>query len=174
MKFINPTNVVAQLGLKPGQIVADLGSGSGFYAVAAAKFVGNSGTVYAVDVQEAKLTATQSTASQQGFKNIQVLKADLDKPLTDITETSCDAVILASILHEVQSRAQLLKNAYYVLKTGGKILAVEWRVDHTPFGPPLDKRISEPDLGKEFTAIGLRKEKDIPTDMYHYAMVFTK
>ena len=174
MKFINPTTVVSQMGLKPGQTVADLGSGSGFFALAAAKLVGNSGLVHAVVVQEAKLTATQSSASQQGFKNIQVLKADLDKPLTEIAETSCDAVILASILHEVQSRAQLLKNAYYVLKTGGKVLAVEWKVEHTPFGPPLDKRIQEHDLEKEFAALGLRKEKDIPADAYHYAMVFVK
>lgn len=174
MKFINPANVVAQMGLKPGNIVADLGSGSGFFALAAAKFVGNAGLVYAVDVQEAKLTATQSSASQQGYKNIQVMKADLDKPFTEIAETSCDAVILASILHEVQSRAALLKNAYHVLKTGGRILTVEWKMEHSPFGPPLDKRIHEQDLEKELMALGLRKEKDIPADMYHYAMVFVK
>ncbi len=159
MKFINPTTVVSQLGIKPGQIVADLGSGSGFFALAAAKFAGNTGVVYAVDVQEAKLTATQSAAAQQNFKNIQVVKADLDKPLTDIAETSCDAVIMASILHEIFSREMLLKNAYRILKTGGKILAVEWKVEHTPFGPPLEKRISEQQLEQEFTSLGLRKEK---------------
>ncbi len=174
MKFINPTTVVSQVGIKPGQTVADLGSGSGFFAIAAAKFVGNSGTVHAVDVQEAKLTATQSSASQQGYKNIQVLKADLDKPLTEIPETSCDVVILASVLHEVKSRPTLFKNAYHILKTGGKILTVEWKLEHTPFGPPLDQRIDEQTLEKELMDLGLRKEKNIPADAYHYAMVFTK
>jgi ubiquinone/menaquinone biosynthesis C-methylase UbiE len=174
MKFINPTNVVAQIGLKTGQIVADFGCGGGFFALAAAKMVGNTGVVYAVDVQEAKLTATQSAAAQQGFKNVQVVKADLDKPFDDIEDTSCDAVIMASIMHEVADRAALLKNAYRVLKSGGKLLAVEWKPDHSPFGPPIEKRIPEPELEQELAKIGLHKVKTIPADMYHYAILFEK
>ncbi len=174
MKFINPLNVVSQVGLKPGDNVADLGSGSGFFAVAAAKLVGNNGMVYAVDVQDSKLTATVSAATQQGFKTVQAVKADLDKPLLDIEPTSCDAVILASILHEVSSREMLLKNAYRLLKTGGKLLAVEWKPDHTPFGPPMEKRVHPTDLENEMAKLGLKKIKSIPADMYHYALLFEK
>lgn len=174
MKFINPTNVVAQMGLKPGQTVADLGCGGGFFVLAAAKMVGNAGTVYGVDVQEAKLTATQSAAVQQGFKNVQVIKADLDKPIQDIEETSCDGVIMASILHEISSRQHLLQNAYRLLKTGGKLLAVEWKPDHSPFGPAMEKRIAEPALEQEFAQAGFHKVKTIPADMYHYAILFEK
>src|SRR5687767_5361001 len=123
-KFINPSTVVAQAGLKNGQIVADLGCGAGFYVLPAAKAVGNNGLVYAVDVQDAKLAATQSAARQAGLKNITVLKADLDKPFLDIAEGSCDAVILGSIIHEISSREALFKNMYRILKTGGKVLAV--------------------------------------------------
>src|SRR5262245_55420900 len=96
-KFIDPASIVAQTDLKNGQVVADLGCGSGFYSLPAAQRVGNTGQVYAVDVQEAKLAATQSAARQNGFKNITVVKADLEKPLVDIAESSCDVVILASI-----------------------------------------------------------------------------
>ncbi len=174
MKFINPTNVVSQMGLKSGQTVADLGCGGGFFVLAAAKMVGNSGLVYGVDVQEAKLTATQSAATQQGFSNVQVIKADLDKTINDLNETSCDGVILGSILHEVGSRENLLKNAYRLLKTGGKLLAVEWKPDHSPFGPPLEKRIPEPELEQELAKLGLKKVKSIPADMYHYALLFEK
>ncbi len=162
------------MGLKSGQTVADFGCGSGFFVLASAKFVGNTGTVYAVDVQEAKLVATQSSATQQGFKNVQAIKADLDKPLQDIEATSCDAVIMASILHEIDSREILLKNAYKILKTGGKMLAVEWKPDHTPFGPPLEKRIHPEALEQEMAKLGLRKIKTIPADMYHYALLFEK
>src|SRR4051812_10639801 len=97
-KFVNPASIVAQMALQNGQIVADLGCGSGFYAVAAGQRVGSTGTVYAVDVQEAKLVATQSAARQNGLKNITALQADLEKPLLDIAESSCDAVLLASIV----------------------------------------------------------------------------
>ena len=67
MKFIKPQNIVAQMGLKTGQTVADFGSGSGFYTLSAAQMVGNTGRVLAVDVQKSKLTATFSAGSQQGL-----------------------------------------------------------------------------------------------------------
>lgn len=60
MKFLKPQNIVASIGIKSGQRVADLGCGSGFYVLAAAKMVGNTGRVLAIDVQDAKLTATKS------------------------------------------------------------------------------------------------------------------
>lgn len=174
MKFINPQTVVAQMGLKQGQVVADFGSGSGYFAVAAAKMVGNTGTVHAVDVQQAKLTAVSSAASQQGFKNIQLVQANLDEPIQCIPDASCDAVIMASVLHEVKNREMLLKNAYQVLKTGGLVLAVEWKAEHTLFGPAMDQRIPEHQLEQELAKIGLHKVKSISADMAHYALVFQK
>ncbi len=174
MKFINPQTVVAQMGLKQGQVVADFGSGSGYFAVAAAKMVGNTGTVHAVDVQQAKLTAVSSAASQQGYKNIQLVQANLDEPIQCIPDASCDAVIMASVLHEVKNREILLKNAYQILKTGGLILAVEWKAEHTLFGPSMDQRIPEHQLEQELAKIGLHKVKSISADMAHYALVFQK
>lgn len=162
------------MGLKPGQTVADFGAGSGFFATAAAKIVGNTGTVYALDVQESKLTATFSTASQQGYKNVKIVLADLDKPISEIAEASCDAVIMASIIHEVKNRDMLFQNARRVLKTGGLVLAVEWKPDHTIFGPSLERRIPEQELEHELAKAGLHKVKSIPADMYHYALVFKK
>ncbi len=174
MKFINPQTVVAQMGLKTGQVVADFGSGAGFFATAAAKMVGNTGTVHAIDVQQSKLTATFSSATQQGYKNVQILQADLDKPLKQLEDASCDAVIMASILHEVADRSMLLKNAYRLLKTGGLLLAVEWKPEHTIFGPSLDKRIHEQQLEDELAKAGLHKVKSIPADSAHYALLFQK
>lgn len=173
-KFIDPASIIAQAGLNAGQTVADLGCGSGFYVLPAARRVSNTGTVYAVDVQEAKLAATQSMARQHGLKNITVIKADLDKPLLDIPEGSCDSVILASILHEIDSRPALIKNAYRILKTGGKIIAVEWKKQSTPIGPDMSRRVSEQELEQMLTQAGLRKDKELQTDGYHYAIMFTK
>lgn len=174
MKFINPQSVVSQMGLKSGQTVADLGSGSGYFVLAAARLVGNTGKVLAVDVQQSKLTATYSSASQQGYKNVQLVQADLDQPIQDIQPGSCDAVIMASVLHEVKDRAQLLQNAYSILKTGGLLLAVEWKAEHTVFGPALENRIPEDELEQELAKIGLHKVKSISADMAHYALLFSK
>lgn len=174
MKFINPQSVVSQMGLKTGQVVADLGSGSGYFSLAAARIIGNTGKVLAVDVQKSKLTATYSAASQQGYKNVQLVQADLEQPIQGIADTSCDAVILASILHEVKNRKALLENMYRILKTGGLVLAADWKAEHTIFGPSLEKRIPEDQLEQELAQIGLHKVKSIPADMAHYALLFQK
>lgn len=174
MKFVNPDNVVAFMDLKPGAVVADLGSGSGFYVLAAAKLIGGTGKIYAVDVQQVKLTVTQSISVQRGYSNVQTILADLDRPFSGIPEGSCDAVMLASILHEVTNRSILLENVYRLLKTGGQVLAVEWKPEQSPFGPAMEKRVSPEQLESEMNKLGLRKTKTIPADSYHYALLFQK
>lgn len=173
-KFINPALVVGQTPLSKGMTVADLGCGSGFYVLPAAQLVGPEGTVYAVDVQEAKLEATQSAAKQFGYKNVRVVKADLSKPLLDVPETSCDLVIIGNILHEVKDKAQLLKNTYRIMGADSGLLVVEWKKELTPFGPPLDKRVGQQQLEVLLLQAGLRKVKDLEADGYHYAVLFRK
>ncbi len=174
VKFVDPGAVVAHIGLKTGNVVADLGCGAGFFTVAAAKSVGGGGVVYSVDVQDSKLAATQSAAKHYNLNNIITLKADLDKPILDIPEGYCDAVIMASILHQIDSRDNLFKNAYRLLKTGGKVLAVEWKKIQTPFGPDIQSRLAKEDLEKELLSLGFRHDSEVPADSYHYASVFIK
>jgi ubiquinone/menaquinone biosynthesis C-methylase UbiE len=174
MRFVKPQNLVASIGLKPGQRVADLGCGSGFYVLAAAKMVGNTGRVLAIDVQDAKLTATKSISLQHNLHNVEVYRADLEKTLDESLHGKEDVVILASILHEVKDREALIRNAYALLKTGGSLLAVDWKLEHSPFGPAMEKRISEHDLRQMLEAKGLKHIKDLHGDLYHYAMLFQK
>ena len=173
-KFLNPSEVVAQTGLMQGQVVADLGCGNGFYVLPAAQLVGSSGTVIAVDVVENKLGATVSIANQFGYKNVKIVKADLEKPLMDVPENSCDMVIVGNILHEVKQTDMLIRNMYRILKTGGRVMVVEWKRSATPFGPPLDKRIEQEKLEILLMQAGMRKVKELQADGYHYAMLFEK
>lgn len=172
--FINPSLVVAQTGLMAGQAVADLGCGNGFYVLPAAQMVGNEGTVFAVDVMEQKLAATVSIANQFGYKNVRVVKADLTKPILDIPENSCDLVIVGNILHQMSKKEGLIKNIYRILKTSGRVVAVEWKKSPTPFGPPLERRVEQQALEIMFMQAGLRKIKELQADGYHYAVLFEK
>lgn len=173
-KFINPTLVIAQTGLKPGDAVADLGCGNGFYVLPAAQMVGGSGTVFAVDVVESKLEATASLAKQFGHKNVRVVRADLEKPILDLAENSVDLVILGNILHEIGNREPLIKNAYRILKSGGNLLVVEWKKEVSPLGPAVEKRINQNQLEESLGRFGFVKVKDLEVDGYHYANLFTK
>lgn len=173
-KFLNPSLVVAQTGLMQAQTVADLGCGSGFYVLPAAQMVGKEGTVYAVDVQESKLAATVSIANHFGYKNVRVVKADLEKPLLELQSDSCDLVIIGNILHQIKQKEPLLKNVYRILKTGGRLVIVEWKRTATPFGPPLEKRVDQQKLEILLMGAGLRKVKELDADGYHYAELYEK
>jgi len=173
-KFLNPAEVVAQTGIMQGEIVADLGCGNGFYVLPAAQMVGPTGTVWAVDVQTSKLAATISIANQFGYKNVKVVQANLGKPLLDIQQNSCDLVIVSNILHEIDDSQQLIKNIYRILKSPGRVVAVEWKRTATPFGPPLEKRLDQVKLEIMLQQAGFRKEKDLDADGYHYAVLYGK
>lgn len=174
-KFINPSAVMAQTGLMRGEVVADLGCGNGFYVLPAAQLAGPEGSVIAVDVQESKLAATISIANQYGYRNIKVIRADLAKPLLDIPEGSCDEVILSNIMHEIGlGREMLLKNAYRILKTGGRIVIIEWKKELSPIGPPIANRIDQQTVEIILMKAGFRKGKDLEADGYHYAVLFLK
>jgi ubiquinone/menaquinone biosynthesis C-methylase UbiE len=172
--FLNPASVVAQTGLMQGQVVADLGCGSGFYVLPAAQMVGPTGTIIAVDVQTQKLAATVSIANQFGYKNVRVVQANLGKPLLDIEPNSCDMVIVSNILHQMEDATQLIKNIYRILKTPGRLLAVEWKRTATPFGPPVERRLDQQKLEIMLQMASFRKDKDLEADGYHYAVLYEK
>ncbi len=174
MKFVNPGKIIGQFGLKPGDKVTDLGCGSGFYTLAAAKIVGNTGRIAGVDVQDTKLTATKSISLQNNLHNVEVYKADLEKPFHGLPSGGEDAVIMASIVHEVKGRAAVIQNAYSLLKTGGRLLVVDWKDETSPFGPAMEKRVSAKEIRNELESAGFKHTKDLDADLYHYAMIFEK
>ncbi len=173
-QFLNPSAVMAQTGLMQGQVVADLGCGNGFYVLPAAQMIGPTGLVYAVDVQTQKLAATVSIANQFGYKNVKVVQANLGKPLLDILPGSCDMVVIGNILHEIDQKEELIQNVYRVLKSPGRVVAVEWKRTATPFGPPLDRRMDQEKLEIMLQMVGFRKIKDLQADGYHYAVLYEK
>lgn len=173
-KFVNPDDIVAQAEIKKGQTVADFGCGAGFYSLAAARFAGDDGTVYAIDIMPDRLAVTQSAAQHKGLKNITIVQADLEKPLTDLDAVSVDLVIVSNILHQVSSKEALLRNMYYLLKTGGSVLAVEWKRGYSVFGPPQGSRVSHDQLLALMQGVGFKLKRDLEADGYHYAALFTK
>lgn len=174
MAFINPEKVIAQVGFKLGDTVADFGCGSGFYTIPTAKAVGPSGRVYAIDLLEAKVAATLSAARSFGFLNVKGVQANVEKLITGLPPLSCEGAILGNILHQVPKTEAMLKNVYAALKSEGIVVAVEWKNVITPFGPAPEHRVSEKALQDLMHKYHFKKLKDLEVDGYHYVMVFKK
>lgn len=172
--FLNPQVLLESVPLVSGMTVADFGSGNGYYSVAAGTIVGQKGQVYAIDVMEEALSQTATLSKLVGLRNVTTKQCDLEKfGSCDLAETSCDLVVLSSILHQVENRDNLIREAYRLLKTGGKILVVEWNAS-AKFGPPVQSRIDEKTASTLLEKNSFRPLAELPAGAFHYALVYGK
>lgn len=105
--------------IKEGDIVLDLGSGAGMDAILAAKKVGKNGKVIGVDMTEEMVERARQNAKRQGTKNVEFLLGEIENlPLED---NSVDAIITNCVINLTPDKAKTFREAYRVLKPGGKI-----------------------------------------------------
>ncbi|MBI2607253.1 MAG: methyltransferase domain-containing protein [Candidatus Doudnabacteria bacterium] len=174
--FLDPEKILFQAGLSKTQTVVDLGTGSGFYALAASKIVGEQGRVFVVDILESALSHISSEARVKGLRNIQTLRCDLELPraCASINEGVADFVIFANVLHEVTNKNNMFSEAFRLLKTGGKLLIIEWNDTPSPIGPESEVRVPQQEASDYAQKTKLRLLRRIDTDQYHYGLLFVK
>ncbi|MBI3634172.1 MAG: class I SAM-dependent methyltransferase [Candidatus Yonathbacteria bacterium] len=173
--FTNPETNIRELGVHEGMVVADLGAGTGAYTVPLARLVGESGRVYAVEVQKDFLSNIKNSATDQGLKNVELIWGDIERPLgTKIKEGSVDAVIISNVLFQVEDKSGLLREANRILKTGGKMLLVDWKESFGNLGPNKDSVVPA-DIAREMCEReGFVLKKDFDAGEYHYGFVMYK
>lgn len=173
--FSDPEKNIAQLVVDPGYVVADLGSGAGHYSIALAKAVEETGTVYAIEVQQDLLTKLQLQAQKEGLKNIKTIWADFeDVNGTTLQSQSVDRVIISNTLFQLPDKEGALKEAYRILKPGGRFLLVDWLDSFGGLGPQME-HIVPPNQGRQLSeSAGFIFDKDILAGEHHYGMIFKK
>jgi ubiquinone/menaquinone biosynthesis C-methylase UbiE len=174
MNFSDPRSNILQMGLRDGMKVADLGAGSGHYSLAAAASVGNSGRVYAVDVQEDILKHLKDSAHRAGRNNIETIWGNLEKKGgTKLRDQSMDAVILSNTLFQLEHKEDAVAEIKRIIKSGGKLLVVDWAGAYGGMGPAPHHVVTEHQAEELFIRGGFYKAKDFRAGPHHYAIVFT-
>jgi len=107
------------LGLKAGKAVADIGAGSGWFTVRAAKRVGGIGTVYAVDINPEAVHYIGQRSKKENLQNVRTILSKPENPM--LPEHSVDAVLLLKTYHEVAQPVDLLRNLKPALRPGAKV-----------------------------------------------------
>ena len=113
---LQPNRIMDILMIKEGSNMADIGAGSGWFTVRAAQRVGNSGVVYAVDINRDYLDYIGKRAKREGLANIRIILGKEDDPL--LPEKSVDAVLLLKTYHEVAQPISLLKHVREAMRPG--------------------------------------------------------
>lgn len=124
-KWQRPGEIVEELGLKPGQIVADIGSGGGIFTVLFSRTVGKTGKVYAVDVEKLYLDYIEKRIEKENLSNIELVLAKYDDPL--IPENSVDMIFICDAWHHIKNRDGYIWKLYRALKPEGRLVVVEFR-----------------------------------------------
>jgi predicted methyltransferase len=123
-----PDRVVADLGLKEGSIVADVGCGSGYFTFRLSEAVGKTGKVLATEISAKGLKAVADRAAKNNITNISTVKSD--PTITRLWRHSVDAAVVVNVLHHVRQehRIPLVKDIVEAIKPGGSLYVVEWRI----------------------------------------------
>jgi ubiquinone/menaquinone biosynthesis C-methylase UbiE len=111
--------VMDLLGIAPGRNVADIGAGSGWFTVRAARRLASSGTVYAVDINPEAIKYIEQRAAKEQLHNIKTIHSKPEDP--QLPNDSVDAVLMLKTYHEIANPIALLRNLRLSLKPGAKI-----------------------------------------------------
>ncbi|MDO8604189.1 MAG: methyltransferase domain-containing protein [bacterium] len=173
--FTNPEVNIKALGIHEGMVIADLGAGIGAYTLPLAEKVGETGRVYAVEVQKDFLTNIKNEATNRGLKNVELLWGDIERlGGTKIKDGVCDAVVVSNVLFQAEDKQGLLREAKRILKIGGKLLLIDWSDSFNNLGPSPKMVVTKDSARALCEAEGFVIKDEVPAGAHHYGFVMFK
>lgn len=150
-----PDEIVRTMGLRPGAVVADLGAGTGYFTRRLAKAAGQSGRVYAVDIQPEMLRHLKESIEKAGIRNVVPVLGESDDP--KLPRGSLDWILLVDVYHEFQQPKAMLAKMREALKHTGRIALVEYRLEGlTALHVREEHRMSKEQVLAEWELAGFR------------------
>ncbi len=146
--------LIENLPIEVGDAVADLGAGTGYFSLPMARLVGDTGTVYAVDIQSEMLAIIGDRAASQGISNIETILATEKDP--GLADGSIDMVLLVDAYHEFEWPWEIMSAVYESLIPGGKVVLIEYRAEDRRVPIKRLHKMSERQARTELEAVGLR------------------
>ncbi len=119
-----PQQVIAALELKPGMVVADLGSGTGYFTFRLAEAVDATGKVYAVDIAKNMNDYVDAETKKRGVENVQTLLA---QPADPLLPEKVDLIFAVDSYHHLEHRVDYFINAKKYLKPGGRVAIIDFK-----------------------------------------------
>lgn len=162
-----PHEVIQALKLKPDAVIADIGSGTGYFSTRFAHMVPQ-GRVYGLDTEPDMVKYLADRARREGLKNVNAVQA---KPGDPQLPEKADVVILVDVYHHVQNREQYFRRLQPSLKPGGRLAIIDFRMD-SPDGPPKAARIAPEQVKAELQRAGYRLAEEHGFLPNQYFIVF--
>ncbi|MCB9619613.1 MAG: class I SAM-dependent methyltransferase [Sandaracinus sp.] len=152
-RWQRPVEVVGLLDLTPGETVADLGAGTGYFEPLLAAAVGPRGRVLALDSEPAMVAHLRERAQAEGLTVVEAREVAVDGP--GLEPGSVDAILVVDTWHHLPDRVAYATKLRDALRDGGVLLVVDFTLQ-TEQGPPVSARIAPDALVEELRAAGLQ------------------
>lgn len=163
-----PHQVIQALGLRPDAVIADIGAGTGYFAVRFANMV-PAGKVYAVDVEADMVRYLAERAKKENRPNLIAVKGEAGDPrLPD----KADLVVLVDVYHHIEQRERYFRALAASLKPGGRIAVIDFRLD-SPSGPPKAARVAPERVKAELAGAGYALAEEHGFLPRQYFLVFS-
>lgn len=167
--YQKPHEVLMALDLKPNEVIADIGAGSGYFSFRFSRHVGQ-GRVYAVDVSPDMILHMNRQIRDREIKNVTTVLAPPDDPL--LPNASLDRIFICDSWHHIDKQTEYLALLKKLLKPGGQLVMIDFQKHELPLGPPMAMKIAREDLVRQLEGAGfhlLREHTFLP---YQYFLVF--
>ena len=129
-RVLKVDEVIAKLELKPGDIVADIGSGSGSFSIPMAKAIAPNGILYAVDIDKAMLDHVAARAKEAGVANLKTILGEYDDPKLPVKNV--DVAFFHRVLHMIEHRQTYLNATAPYLKPDGRVVVIDKNREQSP------------------------------------------
>lgn len=155
--------------------MVDLGAGSGFYSLAAARIVGHEGRVFAVDVQKDLLDRLYQSAQGEGLHHLEVIWGDIEHyGGSKLREGSADVVLVCNTLFQVEDKKKTLEEAMRLLRPGGRLVAVDWTGSHFGMGPEESLIITQEEAQSLLSEVGFKEDSAFDAGPHHWGLIVRK
>jgi ubiquinone/menaquinone biosynthesis C-methylase UbiE len=142
-----PSKLLPALKFKPGDVVADIGAGSGYLTFRIAKLVGPKGKVLAVDIQKEMLDLIRQRMKARRITNVEPIKGTESDP--KLPANSVDLILMVDVYHEFEYPFEMTEAMVRALKPGGRLVFVEYRLEDPTVPIKLVHKMTERQVRKE-------------------------
>lgn len=166
-----PDEVLTILNLQEGQVIADIGAGSGYFTVRLARALAPlKGRVMALDVDEGMVTHLRQRLTQEQLQNVTVMQVPAHDPL--LIDQSVDVAFICDTYHHLEDREVYMRKIRKALKPTGRVVIVDfYKREGVPVGPPMSMRLSEDTVQKELQDASLHVTQKLAILPYQYILI---
>ena len=127
-----PVKIMDAIGMKPGMVIGEIGAGRGRMTMWMADRVGDSGKVYANDIDKAALEHLKERCKRDGFKNVEIIVGEVEDP--KLPASTLDIAFMINVYHHLDNPVPLIRNILPSLKPDGILAIVECDPDKVNWG----------------------------------------